>query len=99
VRKTIEILIQSVERQREHSLKKCIMNMFIMFHNVMKSTDISRSTVQYFDNSTTKDGVELADAYMIVIITVFWDVTQYNLVEMFHRFGTACFLHGRTLVP
>ena len=57
------------------------MNVFIMFHNVMtKSTDISRSTVQYFDNSTTKGGVELADAYMIVRITVFWDVTQYSFI-------------------
>jgi hypothetical protein len=76
------------------------MNVFIMFHNVMtKSTDISRSIVQYFDNSTTKGLVELADACKIVRITVFWDVAQYNLVEMFQRFGTACFLHGSTLVP
>lgn len=71
-----------------------------MFHNVMtKSTDINWSTVQYCDNSTTKSGIELADTCMIVRITVFWDVTQYNLVEMLQRFGTACFLHGITLVP
>ena len=76
------------------------MNVYIMFHNVMtKSSDISRSTAQYFDNSRTKSIIELKDTCMIVRITVFWDVTQYNLVEMFQRFGTACFLHGSTLVP
>jgi hypothetical protein len=75
------------------------MNVYIMFHNVMKSTDISRSTVQYFDNSRTESGVELKDTCMIVRITVFWDVTPYNLVEMYQRFGTARFLHCSTLVP
>ena len=62
------------------------MNVYIMFHDVMtKSTDISRSTVQYFGNSRTKSGIELKDTCMIVRIAVFWNVTQYTLVELFHR--------------